>query len=208
MKLFEFRGKLPARAGKAELRFGNPTHADFVAFRDGKTIRLVGRAQDEFYPLLDGRQFIYRAPNDVVFFGGTDEEPFLVQLSRRPMDVFIEDGEEAFFESLFPDQARLAEKLFGTKTVRQGDIFATPVGIPWEELERYEKLFSGREIPVASGKSLSPVLSTRHRLKGRIHLTKVFGISDGQVGEGLLSAPDHESKELKGVHTLHQTSYL
>src|SRR3989344_5561156 len=120
MKLFEFRKNLPQSAGNARLKFCDMTldkvwekipdtirsYTAKRALRKGATIYLDNDPNAEFFPLLKRKQFIYVAPgsreDDAMFFGGQDEEPFLVRLKITPYRVFMSDGEEAFFESLCP----------------------------------------------------------------------------------------------------------
>ncbi|MBI2011052.1 MAG: hypothetical protein HYS89_02385 [Candidatus Colwellbacteria bacterium] len=143
---------LPERAGLASLRFeswqsgyggmsGNDTR------RAGSDITLVTTKTSVFVPLNGGVQFLFAENGEhprEVFFGGTDERPFLVPLEPEVLEIYGKRGETGFFEAIKPRRIRELEKQFGREhTKRQGDIFAFPVLAPDP---RKDRLFRGNEV--------------------------------------------------------------
>src|SRR3989338_2608130 len=132
MRLFEVEqkfGGLPKKAGVAVLDWkdGEPT-------RDGKTINLPAYEEVQFFPLLDGVQLLLQIPRGErvrAFFGGTDEQPFLVELEPSVI-VSLRNGEDGFFNAIKPNGAKVLEEAFDTKAVRQGDWFAVPLPLSWK----------------------------------------------------------------------------
>ena len=109
MRLFEVQqkfGDLPQKAGIAVLNWKGS-----VASRDGKTITLPTHDDEiQFFPLLDGMQFLLQVPSirqiTRVFFGGTDEQPFLVEMDSEVI-TSLRGGEESFFNEIKPKGARV-----------------------------------------------------------------------------------------------------
>ncbi|MBI2054982.1 MAG: hypothetical protein HYT39_02695 [Candidatus Sungbacteria bacterium] len=185
--------KLPTRAGKARIEWV-PYEKRLAPARQKDIITLP------LYP---------EARIDLTFFGGTDEEPFLVRLNGSVRDAFNKGGEKGFFEALRPPHIRRLENLLGKKAKRQGDIFAFPVSSSWKEVARMSVILSNLpEFKDPDEVKDQSVFGTRHQLNG--HGTRIR-ISEGQThmfAEGILRAPDHADLELKGVHLLEQTAYL
>ena len=76
MELGEMK-ELPKKAGKAKLQFGYEGKKT-PPFRVGKKIVLPGYKDAEFFPLQNGKQFLFYFNH--LWFGGTDENVFLVRL--------------------------------------------------------------------------------------------------------------------------------
>ncbi|MBI2590265.1 MAG: hypothetical protein HYW33_00070 [Candidatus Blackburnbacteria bacterium] len=106
--------KLPKNAGEAVLEWD---HRVSEPRREGRTIFLPAHGPVEFYPLQDGRQFLvvvwdktrnsYNSEpqwTHTLHFGGTDEQPFLVQMEPAVLDE-LTGGEEAFYQTLKPPTA-------------------------------------------------------------------------------------------------------
>ena len=217
MKLFEMTGRLPTRAGKARLHFEPlKTHRDHsepikLPFRKAEDIGIPFLPEAEFYPILKNQQFLFRMPFDngsekeAVFFGGTDEEPFLVRVKPEIFTTFIEGGERGFFSTLKPMKIRKLEEELRLRTLRQGDIFAFPLHFSWEMLRAFRALvyYDTDDLEPVSVKN-KKVFGTRHVIDG-LQL-----ILEGDTfGEGILHAPDHEDLQLAGkVHLLAQAEYL
>lgn len=213
MRLFEVEqklGGLPKKAGVAVLDWkgGDPT-------RDGKTIKLPAHEEVQFFPLLDGEQFLLQIPGRErarAFFGGTDEQPFLVELEPSVI-VSLRGGEDGFFNAIKPNGAKVLEEAFDTKAVRQGDWFAVPLPLSWKATRGIAALveYDPKVIEPSNEKERKVQLrGTRHNLlvdryinmRGDNHLRCTL------VGEGLLKAPDHEDRVLKGPHAFFQTAHL
>lgn len=212
MRLFEVEqkfGGLPKKAGVAVLDWkgGDPR-------RDGKTIKLPASEEVQFFPLLDGVQFLIQIPNERrgrVFFGGTDEQPFLVELDPSVV-ASLRGGEEGFFNSIKPNGAKILEEAFDTKAVRQGDWFAVPLPLSWKAACGMAALVEHNPMviePSNEKEQKVQLRGTRHTLI----VERCIRIGGNQlgctlVGEGLLKAPDHEDRVLKGPHAFFQTAYL
>lgn len=213
MRLFEVEqkfGGLPKKAGVAVLDWNDegPT-------RDGEIIKLPTNAEAQFFPLLDGAQFLFQIPGREsvrAFFGGTDEQPFLVEM--EPSVIFsLRGGDEEFFNSIKPNGAKVLEEAFDTKAVRQGDWFAVPLPLSWKVTCGMAALVehNPKVIEPSNEKEREVQLrGTRHtliverfiRMRERNYLDCIL------VGEGLLKAPDHKDRVLKGPHAFFQTAHL
>lgn len=206
--------KLPTRAGKARIEWV-PYEKRLAPARQKDIITLPLYPEARIVQLARGTQFLFAArtrnsyDDDLTFFGGTDEEPFLVRLNGSVRDAFNKGGEKGFFEALRPPHIRRLENLLGKKAKRQGDIFAFPVSSSWKEVARMSVILSNLpEFKDPDEVKDQSVFGTRHQLNG--HGTRIR-ISEGQThmfAEGILRAPDHADLELKGVHLLEQTAYL
>lgn len=215
MRLFEVEqkfGGLPKKAGVAVLDWkgGEPT-------RDGKTIKLPASEEVQFFPLLDGVQFLLQIPGRErasarAFFGGTDEQPFLVELQPSVV-LSLHGGEEGFFNSIKPNGAKVLEEAFDTKAVRQGDWFAVPLQLSWKATCGMTALveLEPKVIEPSNEKEREVQLrGTRHNLivERYISMRGDNRLGCTLVGEGLLKAPDHKDRVLKGPHALFQTAHL
>lgn len=207
MRLFEMV-KRPETAGLAKLAFGK----DAMPRRDEKEILLPDSPDVDFFSLLGGKQFLVRLGRDVVsepqlWFGGTDEQPFLVRLMYETFKAFQEGGQRAFYDRLKPAIATKLEKTFDTTAQRQGDIFAVRVPYSWKQMGAGRLMFLGWETVPKSVKHFT-LFNTRHSLNGT-HLkgAELFG-DRYEIGEGVIEAPDHTRLELKGVHILVQARNL
>ncbi|MDP3795139.1 MAG: hypothetical protein Q8R13_04415 [bacterium] len=214
MRLFEVErifGGLPKKAGVAVLEWkkgGEPA-------RDGKTIYLPTYEEVQFFPLLDGVQFLLQIPRGEharAFFGGTDEQPFLVELEPSVI-ASLRGGEEEFFNSIKPNGAKVLEEAFDTKAVRQGDWFAVPLPLSWKAtcgmtalVEHDPKVIE----PSNEKKHKIQLRGTRHDLfvDRYISMKGANRLECTLIGEGLLRAPDHKDRVLKGPHAFFQTAHL
>lgn len=202
---------LPKTAGVAKLRFLPPNEMPqrSLALRD-KDIIYLDREDSRFYPLKNGEQFLFTTTdgrdNRFLYFGGTDENPFLVELHMSAFE-YVLDGEGAFFEQLKPEFIRETEAKFKVKTKRQGDIFAIrPYPKLNDLLQNNAKGHNKAEVSVVEKASL---FGTRHQFTGLFGLVKdARGSVLAEFGEGLLEAPDHEPLKLEGPHLFRQALYI
>src|SRR3989344_1788811 len=108
MRLFELertnRGKLPKTAGDAVLKWDEDCK---TPSRKDEVITLPAGHSVEMFSLLDGAQFLLDVDSRV-FFGGTDERPFLVELDNRIMKHFGGD-ELQLFNALKPGPVKILE---------------------------------------------------------------------------------------------------
>lgn len=213
MRLFEVEqklGGLPKKAGIAVLDW----RRSYEPTRNGRTIQLPASEEVQFFPLLDGVQFLLQIPgrDARAFFGGTDEQPFLVELEPSVI-VSLRGGEEGFFNAIKPNGAKVLEEAFDTKAVRQGDWFAVPLPLSWRAACGMAALVEHdpRVIEPGNEKERKVQLRwTRHNLIAE-HYINMRGdnrLGCTLVGEGLLKAPDHEDRILKGPHAFFQTAHL
>lgn len=212
MKLFEMQ-QLPQKAGMTLLEFSpnswsNPT-------RNGQTIILPKRPEDELFSLKGGQQFLFRCAGRTTsgseetqfWFGGTEENAFLVRLTQPPFSAFQKDGETGFFAALKPKAVTKCETAFNVPTRRQGDIFAVAIPYSWQELSQALLLCHGEECTPKKVTDQS-LFETRHTFTGRFGKARVFG-EQHCVGEGIISAPDHSPLSIKnGVYIIAQASGL
>lgn len=225
--------KLPQKAGKAAIQF--TAKCGHIPDRKGALIRFpdprISRFSEmEYYPLMGGRQFVIHLPvhfrltkdeqrfsgtrtGGWLYFGGTDENPFLVQLDNS-VDELISaamKGKSAFHEAIRPLLVKKLEKLLGGKAKRQGDIFAYPVPFSWDQIIAAEMIFAeyGEELNELDIREVNnfSINDTRHLLTGKF--------TDGVPGEfclgfaeGVIRAPDHSPMVLEGPHVLAQTAHL
>lgn len=172
-----------------------------LAARVGKELHLSESDDARFFPLMKGQQFLYTAADNDrrrLFFGGMDESPFLVELQYSLIEVLIE-GENAFYQALKPTFITSAETIFSNVARRQGDFFAVRpkkrmdmVKVLMTHLKNQEVTFSVVED--------QPLKETRHRFKGLLGR-----IGHHFIGEGTISAPDHEQLVLDGPHVIGQS---
>jgi len=213
MLLTELRGRRPRKAGKAVLEYSDETNSPY---RRGDVIILPEVGNLQLYKLQPGwNQFIARFDYSTVWFGGTDESPFLVRIDDRPFSEYCQGGPGSFYKSLVPE---LPERTYS----RQGDIFASPIPFTWEDIMKAYRYLHGWNVKAVESGSSSDggrLFGTRHHLRGLVLDTHVRmpEVSHGTYGpsptwlvlaEGTVVAPDHTDMELKGVHALAQTKHL
>ena len=203
----------PKEAGIARIQFGCENKRKALPFRQGNRIVLPDNPQAEFFPLKDGRQFLFTCPTDPtmetpevtrVHFGGTDEtSAFLTRLiPQEPLAAFAHDGEKGFFDSLKPDLIKRLEETFGVAAQRQGDLFVVKLPYSWEQVSISGLLANEGRAEPKSVKAY-PIGRTRHKLTGRY----IEGLTAYFV-EGTITAPHHAPLTLKGVHALVQAENL
>jgi hypothetical protein len=167
MRLFERSNSgWPSQAGMAIIRYSKEAK---LPTREREMILLPNDPELEYFPLKQGSQFLVRCPEvtstqPTIFFGGTDELPFLVPLKEEPFRAFIERGYHGFYQSLKPPVHR---RWAGSKqhpTRRQGDMFVTDLKLSWRELDRIIRLVSGEELSLDYMQD-SSVGGTRHTVK-------------------------------------------
>lgn len=205
MRLFEMASR-PTEAGLAKLRFSSMEGGGrSLPLRERADIFLPDDPDLEFFPIKGGAQFLLsrRGGRGGYWFGGTDENPFLVELQAKLFLSFVTCGEEGFYADLKPQVVTRLEQELRVSARRQGDIFAVPVPLSLETLRQASIILSREELQLESVESLH-VFGTRHELTGLSYDLDVGSI----LGEGVLRAPDHSPLELKGVHLIAQAEGL
>ncbi len=121
----------------------------------------------------------------------------------------LKKGEAGFYNVIKPEGAKFCEMKFGTKTVRQGDWFAVPIPLDWGSVHGLLGLFHRNLKTARENLKGIPVGGTRHLLvEGQCVMLSTNHLNCSLIGEGLLRAPDHADKVLKGPHAFFQTQHL
>lgn len=208
MRLFEMK-ELPRAFGKARVNYVEGISSPS---RENNTINIPHDGYTELFPLRNDQFLLHRGSEN--WFGGTDENPFLVQLSERPFEAFIEGGilgPAHFYSILRWKEIDQLASIVRRNWRRQGDIFAVPLNMGWKNLERCfrvaSKEFAAEDCPDY------PVFGTRHVLKGKVveqnNVIRVYGIGTNVVASGVIVAPDHSDLNLEDMpHALYQTANL
>lgn len=216
MLLVELKGRRPKRAGKARIEYEN-SYRMGEPRREKDTIIIPDKGEIGLYRLQPNwNQFLIQ-DGYYCWFGGTDENPFLVRMVDNSFTFYTKYGPEGFYKALIP-------VLPGPTYRRQGDIFACPIDWPWEEVIKANKLLHGWDVKLVGFKvsydylgRTQGLFNTRHKLKGYV-LDKTIRLAPDDekerehpwfiLAEGTVVAPDHTPMELKGVHALAQTRHL
>ncbi len=215
------KGALPKRAGEAVISFEEV--AFFTPGREGETIFLPPHPNGDFFSLREGTNFLFEDNEKGVWFGGTDENAFLVALEHEAIQIFKEGGEEGFYNALKPDSIAFWEKKTGLKAKRQGDIWAIRLPYSWKDITNVLAMV----LRLEGDCSLDPaevfgyeIFETRHRLTGKVidifHVFDDIGIDvlnffkyDWPVlAQGVIEAEDHFPLKLNRIHLLAQTALL
>lgn len=203
MYLFEMKKK-PATADKAKLEWDREWSNDrTLPRRDGDVIWMPFHGESLYFPLRGGKQFLVKpATREGVWFGGTDEEPFLVEMEVAVLDAYIKSGgsEEAFYKSLIPDEIWKLSHETSVPYKRQGDIFAARFcGEQYFE-KRLESVLG-----VGFKEGDFRLLNTRH-----IGAGKGVRLTNGRVlFKGKVEAVDHAPLDLSdAIYLIGQTKYL
>ena len=206
MYIFEMKGKLPTRADKASLGWDR---TQSQPSRDGKTITLPWEDKDFYFPLREGKQFLFASKrrSESVWFGGTDEEPFLVEMQRQALDAYVNTSgsEQDFYRALVPERVLEMAQENHESYRRQGDIFATRFcSEPY-----FEKSISRlAHCKVTEGETR--ILGTRHQGRGRCIIFDPHATSPSNIlFKGVIEAPDHAPLRLEdGFYLLGQTRHI
>jgi hypothetical protein len=212
MRFFELEalGEVPKKAGEAELIFEMGVE---LPFRDGNkiTIPATETGLEMFQLMPSWEQFLIW--NGKCFFGGTDEQPFLVELDTDVVDRYIESGIEGVYDFLLPSKIiKLAEE-FEVELKRQGDIFAMPLKWDRERMNDLHLMLYGERMPPAEGifseTEGNNLFGTRHVLgKGSMFEMELWKNSFTVVENATICAPDHRDMKLPGLHIVEQGSGL
>jgi hypothetical protein len=214
MRLLEMKRR-PTVFGKARIEYGkNPIN------RMGGTILIPNDNFTEIFPLEhEGKrdQFILArrvSSENTYWFGGTDENPFLVQLDSEPFNKFLNHGEVFFYDSLCPKSVVDLSIRVHRRWKRQGDIFAVPLNINWHNLLRSLQIARWGDASDCGTRDITDmaVYGTRHLLTGITLIGQylhVYGYETPLIASGIIVAPDHSDLHLGGMpHALFQTAHL
>lgn len=203
----------PKTAGLAKLHYGQY----YTAERKGEDIFLPDTENSLLFEHKSLPLFLY-ANRDELYFGGTDERPFLVRINTRQWDVpkWLEFwNKDQFLEKLMPYNLRKLRQWFTQKPKRQGDIWALPLSnADWEMV-----ISIGYVLGVSSKGKFSEteesglnIYETRHKLFGEYWIFKQpekYENGEGLVAKGTVKAPDHEDMDISStLHLIFQNDYL
>jgi hypothetical protein len=207
MYLFEMKD-LPKSADKAALEWDRGVR---VPSREGKRIALPLDQRPCYFPLQEGRQFLLYLPRGgqrEAWFGGTDEEPFLVEMNPEVIEHFLSSSgsAEAFYNYLVPESVTTLSGETGVPYRRQGDIFAARFcGEQYFE-KRLARLLGNR---ANVHNSRFRVLGTRHEARGTVVTIDEGGVQSKTLVRGTIEAPDHKPLVLDdGIYLLDQTRHI
>jgi len=205
LKVYHNSTLLPDRAGMAQLIYKDVPHPS----RENDIITIPASNYD-LYILENTSQFLLLQTGEKkkAWFGGTDENPFLVELADADysnISLFQPLWEKhEFYDAIKPDIIKTYEKKFGVKkTMRQGDFFLYPLPEQnWDKVLLWASTFGYRDnyYDCQKGSGGLPLKETRHRFWGKI-CTDI-------VSDGLIKAPDHKPLEFKEICVLAQTKHL
>ncbi len=205
MYLFEIK-KLPKKADKAVLDWNKDV--DFPS-RDGKYIGMPNNPENLYFPLRNGKQFLIKCKDsrsDRMWFGGTDEEPFLVEMNSELISRYInsQGSINQLYRSLVPEKILELSEETGIKYKRQGDIFAA----------RFcgEKYFEKNLAHILRSKideGTGNVFGTRHVARG-LSVSVYDDINpNAYLFRGIIKAPDHKPLKLNdALYLLGQTKHI
>ena len=211
------------KAGLATLKYDKVKSPS----RKGNIITIPDNGWDIFQLLPDFSEFLLlkSEPEESdsrytehrkAWFGGTDEQPFLVELTEN---ANMSEGEckdwlevwkcGEFFDSIKPEIIGRFEKHYGKeKTLRQGDMFCYPMPIQdWDKLlcvlESVATLHFMKACKPNGFYGSSQLYKTRHYIDGDV---AIWG--DNVVGKGTIKAPDHSPLVLNKICVIAQTRNL
>lgn len=230
MKVLEFVKGLPSRVGDIDIKYGYTSDC-LPGFKEHELVVPL-KLGIEIYPICNNMQILIKTTKDPFvgrcYFGGTDNSPertpFLTEINPNNFVEYENEGEDAFYDSLIPDEIKFfschprnnqfQKQLFKEEGLqkhpniikRQGDIFAVPFPHEEEELMTIIGIMGKGKYTIdddfeeAEGKML---FSTRHSFNGFC-----LAGDDFVIGEGRVSAPDHLPLVLKGLHLIMRASGL
>ncbi len=212
MRLIELGKRRPIAAGKAKIEYRNVKdlrQEERYPYRKDSTIILPDYTDLELLQLQDDwNQFLVLIFGGV-WFGGTDENPFLVRMDPEVVHNYYNGGPANFYASIIPQQTSALSAVVKTPLIRQGDIFALRMPFGWQELDKAFKIFNGKNLSVKEA-SDTYLFGTRHTLKGRMLESPmtIYGNNGVSLAEGEIQAPDHHTIVLAKPHALSQTRLL
>jgi len=210
LKVYNSSTIYPDRAGITQLLYKD---AEYPSRKDD--VIIIPKTGYGLYILQNTSQFLLlqkeKREDKRVWFGGTDEMSFLVELDDGDgdygTDYFSLWERNKFYGAIKPDVIKMYEKRYGVgKTVRQGDFFGYPLPEQnWGKIMEWSKTFDRQDSYFATGKDGGslPLNETRHRFQGEI-----CSFTGNMIAKGIITAPDHKPLELTKICVLAQTNHL
>lgn len=210
IKVYNSSQVLPDKAGITKLLYKDVEHPS----REDDVIT-IPKTGYGLYILQNTTQFLLlqkRKDNGKrVWFGGTDEMSFLVELDdgdgHYGADYFSMWERNEFYNAIKPDVIKMYEEKYGiAKTMRQGDFFCYPLPVQdWAKILLWSQTFARQSSTFKTGQSGGglPLNETRHRFRGEIcsHAGNI-------LAKGVITAPDHKPLELTEICVIAQTKHL
>lgn len=215
MRFFELEslGEIPGKAGDANLVFEKVDGGDELPSRDGNkiTIPVKGKGFEIFQLMPSWEQFFIWAGNE--FFGGTDEQPFLVRLKKGTFKGYATGGARGFYDSILPPRINNLAKEFEVELKRQGDIFAMPLKWDNKRINDLHLMLYGERMPkakeIVSETGGNNLFGTRHVLgRGSMVEMSLWKKKFTVVENATICAPDHRDMKLPGLHIIEQANNL
>ncbi len=195
--------KLPQKLGAARLRYYPEVE---MPFRDGSDIFVPYRVGWSLQLLQSGSlaRISNRQSYRGLYFGGTDESPFLSLLDTDLIDT----DEIQFFAGLKPDVVSKLERRWNIEAGRQGDWFYIKVPENFRSMVGMAELCALVMSIDERGRNLKEINSNRgDRLDGTRHVVdgELVEVAQGRyIARGVLRAPDHSDRKLDIYHFLAQ----
>ena len=209
LKVYSPSQVYPDKAGITKLLYKDVKHPS----REDDVIT-IPKTGYVFYILQNTSQFLLlqkkKGDGKRVWFGGTDEASFLVELDdgdgHYGTDYFSMWERNEFYNSIKPDVIKMYEKKYGVAaTMRQGDFFGYPLPEQrWGKIMEWSQTFARQDDYFTTTNSGSlPLNETRHRFQGDI-----CSFTGNIIAKGIITAPDHTPLELTKICVLAQTKHL
>lgn len=220
MRLLEMDTRHQLGCGKATIDFSDTLDNDEPAIRNGD--RIILRGTDlvaEFFLFKSAPLFLFATivgREDIsVWFGGTDEQPFLVRLDAVALKGFMRNGENAFLDSLIPGKVKAISETVQNPVVRQGDMIGTSIAKSWKDVEKaFETtsfLTNEKRFKLCLNTNTNMrMFDTRHTINGDLARIKNSSGNTlrGIIVLGKLEAPDHAPQVWDTPHFVQQTNFL
>ena len=215
MRLRELGTNLPKKAGKAILDFYPPSKdGSNPITREKKVISMPAFTDLELFPLEpDWNTFLVvlggwnaERTNRSLYFGGTDENPFLVRMNPMAIGHYYSGGAESFLDAIRPAGIKRLEESFQREARRQGDIFAIESGYSWDELAHAADILASVGLDIKQSPAIE-LFQTRHVLHGQ-HAELNTRNHTMLFISGKVVAPDHADLELTVPYIVEQTALL
>jgi len=210
MRLAEFGSQKITEAGKANIRYSKE---ESEPRREKSTIVLPDDPMAEMLNLEGNwHQFLYTDRRiSSVWFGGTDENPFLVRMDESVFATALREGSQRFYANLVPSLITTMLRLLPycqSGLRRQGDIFCLSVSYSEFSIRHATKLIIGKDAEMRKADDL-PLFGTRHIIKGEgFQNVTLLGEEVPLLVRGKIEAPDHSPLEFKRLSVLAQTRNL
>lgn len=210
------RGTLPQTAGDVPIHYkGSRRTKPYLKERSIVLPQRFSRA-DELHELQGGRQllFLQRVPGQrgpSLWFLGLDERhPFVTNLRFRNggsthwYDFKWGGGEAVFYRGLKPREIRDIERWSKQRAKRQGEWWFIKLPFSWAEIQNAHVIAHGLSLPICRINKKPVRYRSNHVLTGRYASPSgsIAGSDTGLVVEGVLEAPHHATRVLKGPHLL------